>query len=418
VLEFLKDRLETGRIDEIIALLKEYYKTDSLNSISTNTKLAALCFALQITPDQFDLLISQNPQTMRTIKGHAFETVFDRLLSINGISVSIVGGDDCVDRVVNGISLQLKTPTIQGSSETRVVYKTHKTHGAKSEQESLNYYSRVDDFADYLVGLVSYEPFQVVFIDRKNLPRIATNSEYIQSPFIFDLRKNSEMINKFEILGIERFEIPSDFFNFDSSKELLPLTTKSLGLRTDIIVDTILSESNFRIWDMNIRGFARELAFRYLLKSNNIDVYDPGVAGKPRPEKSDLALMSLEDDQFKRFQVKGITLKSSILNGKDSIIDIETQLSRGRINDHPTQSRLYYCTDFDYLILAIDPAYAKEYNKELYGKGNYQWEFYCFPQEALERHHIYNNRLKSHQILRYIDIQRYRINDEWLRRWK
>ena len=42
-------------------------------------------------------------------------------------------------------------------------------------------------------------------------------------------------------------------FSFDSSKELLPLTAKSLGLKTDIIVDSILRESNFRIWDMNIK---------------------------------------------------------------------------------------------------------------------------------------------------------------------
>ena len=44
---------------------------------------------------------------------------------------------------------------------------------------------------------------------------------------------------------------------------------------------------------------------------------------------------------------------------KNSIIDIETQLSRGRVNDHPTQSRLYHFTDFEYLILALDPSYAR-----------------------------------------------------------
>ena len=147
-------------------------------------------------------------------------------------------------------------------------------------------------------------------------------------------------------------------FSFDSSKELLPLTAKSLGLKTDIIVDSILRESNFRIWDMNIKGFARELAVRHFLEMAGITIYDPSVAGKPRPEKSDLALLSKQNN-FVRFQVKGITLRGSKLDGENSIIDIETQLSRGRVNDHPTQSRLYHFTDFEYLILALDPSYAR-----------------------------------------------------------
>jgi len=417
MLRFFENRLVTGRIDEIIALIKEFYQTDSLYSIPTMDKLAVLCFALQININQLDILLSSNPQTVRTIKGHAFEIVFDRLMAANDVPVSEVGGDANIDRLINGLSLQLKTPTVQGSSDSQVVYKTHKTHGAKSEQESMSYYSRVDEFADYLVGLVSYDPFKVVFIDRENLPRIETNANYIQSPFTFDLIENSEAINKFDAIGVGRFNVPSDFFSFDSSKELLPLTAKSLGLKTDIIVDSILRESNFRIWDMNIKGFARELAVRHFLEMAGITIYDPSVAGKPRPEKSDLALLSKQNN-FVRFQVKGITLRGSKLDGENSIIDIETQLSRGRVNDHPTQSRLYHFTDFEYLILALDPSYAKAYNTEIYGKGRYKWEYYCFPQGTLDRHHKYTERIKSHQKLKYVDIQRYRIDSEWLKRWQ
>ena len=70
----------------------------------------------------------------------------------------------------------------------------------------------MDEFADYLVGLVSYDPFKVVFIDRENLPRIETNANYIQSPFTFDLIENSEAINKkFDAIGVGRFNVPSDF---------------------------------------------------------------------------------------------------------------------------------------------------------------------------------------------------------------
>ena len=67
MLRFFENRLVTGRIDEIIALIKEFYQTDSLYSIPTMDKLAVLCFALQININQLDILLSSNPQTVRTI---------------------------------------------------------------------------------------------------------------------------------------------------------------------------------------------------------------------------------------------------------------------------------------------------------------------------------------------------------------
>lgn len=151
----------TGRIGEIIDYLETTHKK-SIIEIPIDYKINILCESLGLNNLELDDLIYENSPVMRTVKGHAFETFFDHLILDMGYDVTEVGGDDSVDRIVNDITLQLKTPTMSGTRGNFVQYKTHKTHGAKSETESVNYYSKVNNFADYLVGLIEYNPLKII----------------------------------------------------------------------------------------------------------------------------------------------------------------------------------------------------------------------------------------------------------------
>ena len=172
-----------GYIKDIIHALLDKSGMKDIHDIHTEDKLEALCETLQLDPSEFDELIANNSPVMRTIKGHAFEEVFDYLIKSNGFEVTVVGGDEEIDRIVNGVSLQLKTPTEAGTTQSSVQYKTHKTHGAKSELEDMSYYHKRKDFADYLVGLISYNPLNIVFISKAELPGHPRDNKHIISPF-------------------------------------------------------------------------------------------------------------------------------------------------------------------------------------------------------------------------------------------
>lgn len=111
--------------------------------MSPEIKVDILCSVMRITREDLDSIIANHSEISRTIKGHAFEVVFDAMMAINGINCIEVGGDTDVDRIINDYSLQLKTPFINGCSEEIVLYKTHKTHGAKSQTESVDYYHKI-----------------------------------------------------------------------------------------------------------------------------------------------------------------------------------------------------------------------------------------------------------------------------------
>ena len=122
-----------GRIREIIEGLKSKYDTNLIYEISNKNKLNYLCDTLQLSWEQLDHLIADNPPVLRPIQGHAFEVIFDYLVRSSGFKSQAIGGDVDIDRIVNGKKLQLKTPYSAGTRGNIVQYKTHKTHGAKSE---------------------------------------------------------------------------------------------------------------------------------------------------------------------------------------------------------------------------------------------------------------------------------------------
>jgi hypothetical protein len=405
----ISDLLGTGRIKEILSAIKKVYKVKSSRELSEQIKLDVLLTSLQLSASEFDNIIADNSPVYRTVKGHAFEIVFEYLVKSAGVEVIDVGGDGNIDLLVNNHKLQLKTPYSAGTTGDIVQYKTHKTHGAKSERESMDYYHHVDDFADFLVGLISYEPLNIIFLNKAELPRHPKSKRHILSPFIINW-KNHQGLNNFKRIGIDKIELNSSlYFPEDIKKELLPKSAALLNLKTNIILDTILFESNFRIWDMALRGWAREVAISNLLKEYKIKTIKPTIVRNSRGDKSDFALRK-KTKEYDFFQVKGVSTNNCLFNGKKSIIATETQLTRGRVNDHPTQSRLYLTTDFDFLILCVDPALVKMYDKELeIDKGLY-WKYYCIPVKELEVHHVFKNRLKSLQSFNILEIEKYKVS--------
>ena len=295
-----------------------------------------------------------------------------------------------------------------GTKGDFVQFKTHKTHGAKSEQESMEYYHHIDHFATYLVGLISYEPYRVIFLNHEEIPRHQNDDKRILSPFTINWKTHNGL-NNFNRIGIENIDLESNaHIPKDSSKELLPLSSERLNLKSEIIVDTILNEGNFRIWDMAIRGFAREVAISKLLSTYNLETLNPVPLKPERGDKADFAV--LKGDKHLFFQVKGVSTNNCKFNGKESIVATETQLTRGRVNDHPTQSRLYLKSDFEYLILALDPPQVSLYEKEIGNEAKLDWKIFCIPTEDLKFHTKITRRINSIQKLKYTELLKYELN--------
>ena len=198
---------------------------------------------------------------------------------------------------------------------------------------------------------------------------------------------------------------------------MLPLSAKVTDLKSEFILRAIFIAENFRVWDMNIRGFIREHQLKAALSSHRIPTYPVHITGKERSDKCDLVLKS-KAGSYVRFQVKGLTWGCCTLTPEKTEIDCETQLSRGRVNDHPTQSRLYKATDYEYLIIAIDPPYSNALSLSALGTPDYNWKFYAVPMSDLRKHPRYPNRVCSHQKISYKKLQTFLIGAEWFSQWE
>ena len=405
-----------GLIEDIINALMREHDVQDVSVLSAEIKLQALCEVLQISPDQFDALIAHNSPVLRTIQGHAFEICFDELMLSIGQDVIRVGGDGAIDRIVNGKDLQLKTPHKAGTKEDIVEFKTHKTHGPKSELESVEYLHSGAKFADLLVGLVSYYPLNILFLENNELPRHPKHEDRILSPFKVEW-PNHPGLNAWGRIGVKATPSP-DILKASESHEVLPKTSENIGVKSNLILNTILSMENFRIWDMSIRGFSRETVFSNQLSEKGILLTNPKETKRKRFEKVDLVLTET-NGTHKFFQVKGVSLNKCRFDGMSSRMSIETQLTRGRINDDPTHSRMYLFSDFDFLIIGLDPPLTQKFNIEA-GRPNANlcWRFFCIPSDSLEPHQNYSNRIKPMQRFRYDEMDKYEITNEWFSNWK
>ena len=397
--------LGTGRISEIRSAVETAFSS-ALEDLTTFQLVDALCVALQLDSEELDDLIANNSPVLRTVRGHAFEYYFDELLARSGIPSTTEGGDSDVDRIVNGYTLQLKTPNKAGTRDSQVQFKTHKTHGAKSEAESIDYYSSLDQFPDFLIGLVSYDPLRILVLHKDELPTLAVDPKKIQSPFNIDW-SISPALNAFDRLEIGSINLAK--FVENESDNLLPKTAAACGVTTRTIALTIFDQANFRIWDMSIRGFAREFNMRLELAAAEVEAVSPTPTMRPRYDKADLVIKLNGNSKF--VQMKGISTNNCNFNLSDPLIACETQLTRGRVNDHPTQSRLYLHSDFDALVLALDPAITQLCKLSAGSTPILAWEHYVIPSDRLDRHHNFQNRYKSLQKWSYSELQEFKVRD-------
>jgi intergrase/recombinase len=226
-----EDLIGTGRIGEIISALKTTYNVDNTRQLSEDIKLNALLTSLQVSGLELDEIIANNSPVFRTIKGHAFEIAFEYLIKAAGFEVTSIGGDGNVDLIVNKVKLQLKTPYSAGTAGSIVQYKTHKTHGAKSEKESMDYYHHADEFADYLVGLISYEPLRIIFISKDELPRHSKSKHHILSPFKIDWETHSvdSRLFKAETLYRETYDLLFAKYGNNISQKIFKNTIEKKG---------------------------------------------------------------------------------------------------------------------------------------------------------------------------------------------
>jgi hypothetical protein len=408
-----KNNLGTGRIGEIVNWLKINHQVEDVSELAEQTKLDALLTALQLTNQELDTVLAENSPVFRTIKGHAFESVFKFILEENQIESDHIGGDNVIDLKVNGFELQLKTPNMAGTKGFQVQYKTHKTHGAKSEQESMEYYHHIDHFPEFLVGLISYEPLKIIFLNHDEIPRHPKDNNRILSPFTI-IWEEHKGLNAFDRISIESIDLASKtHVPNDVTKESLPKTSTLLNLKSEIILDTILNEGNFRIWDMSIRGFAREVAISNFLNTFNISSLNPVPLKVERGDKADFAVKQKTNYLF--FQVKGISTNNCKFDGVNSIVATETQLTRGRVNDHPTQSRLYLKTDFEYLILVLDPPQVALYEKEIGRDYHLDWKLFCIPTTDLQEHKVITHRINSLQKFKYLDLLNFELDNKYVK---
>jgi hypothetical protein len=154
---------------------------------------------------------------------------------------------------------------------------------------------------------------------------------------------------------------------------------------------------------MSIRGFLRESEFRRVAQSLNIEI--DGSQGH-RPERSDKADFVITEGVGKKFvQLKGVSTNNCNFSLSDPIISTETQLTRGRVNDHPTQSRLYLTSDFDSLILVLDPPIMEL----ILGPGNLRWAFYAIPTPVLSTHTSMPHRIASLQKFRFSELEKFKL---------
>ncbi|MEN9610904.1 MAG: hypothetical protein RLZZ628_1718, partial [Bacteroidota bacterium] len=156
--------------------------------------------------------------------------------------------------------------------------------------------------------------------------------------------------------------------------------------------------------------FAREAAIRSIFADKKIAIYAPTNLNRIRADKSDFALKTTAN-LYDFFQVKGVSANYCKFQGENSTISIETQLTRGRINDHPTQSRLYLKIDFDFLILCLDPALTRLFDAEIGRNDGIYWRFFCIPTPNLAAHPNFPHRIKAIQTFKLTELEAFECNE-------
>lgn len=291
-------------------------------------------------PD-LEAFILDTSHIWRPVRGHCFETWFDKVMVAWGQKIISVGGDDVVDRILNSKTLQLKTVYVNGTTANKkVAYCLHKTHG--KEKRPANLYKR-EHFADFLIGL--HPNGGIIICPKESIPLQGDYPnrawpDYLADPAYFGW--DTEWLNRFDLLGIDKkFEDIPDFQDYKNNK-LFPKIGQETKLTDEEIIDTLLAPENFRVLEQNMRGSIREWYFERFSEEQGLKLTDVSESKELRQR---IKVDFLTEDG-KRIQVKGITRSIT----KFPQLGVEVKGSHGRI-----PQRLYKVGDFDFLVVVLDP---------------------------------------------------------------
>ena len=308
-----------------------------------------------------ELIILSTSHVWRPVKGHCFETWFERVMESAGIDSEYTGGDSMTDMVIHidgkDIQLQLKTFTTASTKHNKKIsYELHKTHG--KEKRPFNLYLR-EDFPDFLIG---QHPDGFVICKNEDLPAHPKYPERLKSSVSFEW---IEKLNDYEALGLPKNIRLPDF----SWKNIeFPAIGKETKLSDYDILDTLMRKENFRVLEQNLVGTIREWHFIQIAMSENI------LLRKSDPNKEIKFDFILTNG--KKLQVKGRTKSIS----KDSMPCVEVKGSHGRI-----PQRLYKKKSFDYLVIVLDSfVIPKQYLPN--GVDNSKFNCVIIPESHLPIH--------------------------------
>jgi len=262
----------------------------------------------------------------------------------SGYDCRKAGGEDVVDRRLNGHTVQLKTPYWRGTVEGKSVsYRMHKTHGPETHPDALYL---PNEFAEIFVGL--HPKGGVIICPREKLstrgqlnPKLPY-PERISDPLPFDW--NTPWFDRYDLLGIDREKLA---FTEAPESKILPRMSKAVKYSDSEIIRAIMAPENFRVWVQLIVGSVREFHFLRFVEKNSFTLKEPADLDSRSREKVDYVYEPKRGKPL-RIQVKGLT--KGMCDG--NILGVETQGSHSR-----PPARLYRRDDFEILVIVIDPNY-------------------------------------------------------------
>ena len=301
-----------------------------------------------------DEVVVTDPNTLRPVKGYAFEVIFDEIANkyLKCLIEPGPGGDSDIDRFLTNNSgqkytLQIKTCVTSTIKENiHFGVSLHKTHG--EERRPNNLYPTQwpcpycphegGAFPDFLIA--QHPENGVLIVPKDHIPQSKSYPGHYDDPAVF--KWHSQWLNRWELLGfpsvagksLERRSVPK--------QKKLPRIAEIVHLTDEEIVRMWLAPENFRTIDMNLKGNLRQPALAEWLRKNGVDNSPPIGISYPKYDRI--------TSKGVKVQIKGPS--RHLCDVTNSMVGVEVMGSHGQY-----ANRRYFEEDFDYLGFVIDPQY-------------------------------------------------------------
>jgi len=285
-----------------------------------------------------DLIIQKDANTLRPIKGVAFEEYFKKILRhrFPGIDIKDGLGDSDVDLYVNGFKLQLKTLD-KGSTKykDRVGVALHKTHGL--EKRPYNLYSTKAKIFDFLVLL--HPESGIYIIPYNKIPRHKSWPGYLDDPAKINWR--SKRLNNWKKIGLEEIDGVAIDDRTPPKESELPFLSKETFLEDYEIIETLCKPEYFRAAVMGLKGNIKEYWFENYVRKLGYRIKLP-IGPYP---KYDIVMVD-KGGIDRKIQIKGTS--KNMCNLKRCTIGVEVMGTHGRFPKRGYTKRM-----IDYVAMVI-----------------------------------------------------------------